>query len=65
MEQARKTNKNRIVEYSEDEMMERAQKPKKHRIVEYSEDESDEDGDSDWAVTGRTDETAKSAAASG
>ena len=52
MEQARKTKKNRIVEYSEDEVMERAQKAKKHRIVEYSEDESDEDDESDWAVTG-------------
>ena len=65
MKQARKTKKNRIVEYSKDEVMERAQKPKKLRKVEYSEDESDEDGDSDWEITGRTDETAKSPAASG
>ena len=54
MKKGRKSKKNQIVEYSEDEDIGREKKPKKHRIVEYSEDESDEDGDSDWAV-----ETAK------
>ena len=65
MEQARRTKKNRIVENSEDENMERARKMRKNLIVEYIEDESDEYGDSDAAVMGRTDEAAKTAASGG
>ena len=62
MEQARKTKKNRIVEYSEDEDMERARKmKKKNRTVEYSENEGDEDADSEWAVVGRAGESEKTA----
>ena len=42
--------------------MERARKTKKNRIVQYSEDESDEEEEREWAVMGRTDEAAKTAA---
>ena len=62
IEQVRKTKKNRIVEYSEDEDTKRARKTKKNRIVENSEEKSDEDEDSEWAVVGRAGETEKTAA---
>ncbi|XP_063713690.1 guanine nucleotide-binding protein subunit beta-like [Symsagittifera roscoffensis] len=62
MERARKTKKNCIAEYSEDEETERARKTKKNRIVEYSEDESDEDEESEWTVVGRAGEAEKTAA---
>ena len=61
IEKARKTKKNRMVEYSEDEDMERAQKTRKNRIVEYSKDKSDEDEDSEWAVVGRAGASEKTA----
>ena len=61
MEPARKTRKNRIVEYSADKDIERARKTREHRIFEYSEDESNDDTDSEWAVVGRASASEKTA----
>ena len=65
MEQARKTKKNRIVEYSGDEDMEQARKTRKKRIVENSVDESDKMRIMNGQSWGASEKTAVLTAASG